>query len=186
MLFAADHALDLPCHFSQLIEGEQYHDGRRYLPTIVLTPPVPHDQAANPLATTLPVVDRHHLVDLTQVGQQGSAKLVLLLCQFKLQSVPYRRGLMDVGSPVGVPLVYGQVTEVAVWELPTTPLPYESLYCEFVLDIGGGTVGVRTHATATDLAKKLGTAKVNRGDWVVVRRPRIDILAFTPAISTKE
>ena len=37
MLFAADNALDLPCHFSQLIEGEQYHDGRRYLPTIVLT-----------------------------------------------------------------------------------------------------------------------------------------------------
>jgi hypothetical protein len=71
---------------------------------------------------------------------------------------------------------------VAVWELPTTPLPYESLYCEFVLDIGGGTVGVRTHATAPDLAKKLGTAKVNRGDWIVVRRPRIDILAFTPQI----
>jgi hypothetical protein len=98
-----------------------------------------------------------------------------------LQVVPYRRGLMDVGSPVGVPLVYGQVQAVAVWELPTTPLPYESLYCEFVLDIGGGTVGVRTHATAPDLAKKLGTAKVNRGDWIVVRRPRIDILAFTPA-----
>jgi hypothetical protein len=41
---------------------------------------------------------------------------------------------------------------------------------------------VRTHATAPDLAKKLGTAKVNRGDWIVVRRPRIDILAFTPQI----
>jgi len=23
---------------------------------------------------------------------------------------------------------------------------------------------------------------VNRGDWIVVRRPRIDILAFTPQI----
>lgn len=39
MLFAAYDALDLPCHFSQLIEGERHHDGRRYLPTIVLTPP---------------------------------------------------------------------------------------------------------------------------------------------------
>ena len=88
MLFAAYDALDLPCHFSQLIEGERYHDGRRYLPTIVLTPPLPADQAATPLLPTLPVVDRHHLVDLSHVGQMGSAKLVLLLCQFTLQVCP--------------------------------------------------------------------------------------------------
>jgi hypothetical protein len=74
MLFAAYDALDLPCHFSQLIEGEPHHDGRRYLPTIVLTPPQPTDQAALPLVPTLPVVDRHHLVDLRHVGLVGSGQ----------------------------------------------------------------------------------------------------------------
>jgi hypothetical protein len=67
---------------------------------------------------------------------------------------------------------------VATWEVPTTPLPYQSLYCEYVLDIGWGRVGVRTHVTAPQLHEKIGCSRLHPGDWVEVWRPRIDILQF--------
>jgi hypothetical protein len=75
------------------------------------------------------------------------------------------------------------VTQVAVWEVPETPLPYESLYCEYVIDVGVGTVGVRTHATAADLGTLLGTRQLVVGDWVTVRRPRIDILGMATVVN---
>lgn len=177
MRFGALTQLRLPCRFEEVIPGETHHDGRRYLPTLMLTPHTT-STVASPL-TPLAIVDRHHVVDLAQHGHMGTAQLVCLLAPFMLQKNTTLHGFQDVGSRVRVPQVYGQVTHVATWEVPHTPLPYESLYCEFVIDVGGGTVGVRTHLSAPTLAAKIGTAMLVPGDWVVVTRPRIDILGFT-------
>jgi len=178
MRFTALTHVHLPCEFQQVIPGETYRDGRQYLPTLMLTPRI-DAQVVNPLQT-LAVVDRHHVVDTRMVGSTGMAQLVLLLSPFMIQRAPYLHGFADVGSPAQVPRVYGQVTHVATWEMPQTPLPYQSLYCEFVIDVGGGTVGVRTHVSAPQLADKIGVSSIHAGDWVVIPRPRIDILGFTP------
>ncbi|MFZ9858501.1 MAG: hypothetical protein ACO3F2_09265 [Roseiflexaceae bacterium] len=176
MIFSATNHLNLPCHFASFTPGEVHNDGRRYLPTIGLSLAEGTQQAYH-----LPVVDRHHQVNEAHVGLQGNALLVMLLCQFRLQTSTPRQGLLATADGIpGAPRVYGHVTHVATWEIPETPLPYQSLYCEFVIDIGMGTVGVRTHATAPQLRQRLGTDTLNVGDWVEIWRPRIDILAFQP------
>jgi hypothetical protein len=176
MIFSAADHLNLPCHFASFTPGEVHNDGRRYLPTIGLSLAEGTHQAYH-----LPVVDRHHQVNEHHVGLRGNALLVLLLCQFRLQTNPPRQGLQATADGIpGAPRVYGRVSHVATWEIPETPLPYQSLYCEFVIDIGMGTVGVRTHATAPQLRQRLGTDQLSTGDWVEIWRPRIDILAFQP------
>jgi hypothetical protein len=176
MFFSAADHLHMPCHFASFTPGEVHNDGRRYLPTIGLSLAEGTD-----LAYHLPVVDRHHRVDEHHVGQHGNALLVLLLCQFRLQIDTQRQGLQATANGIpGAPRVYGRVSHVATWEIPDTPLPYQSLYCEFVIDIGMGTVGVRTHATAPQLRQRLGTDQLRIDDWVEIWRPRIDILAFQP------
>lgn len=178
MRFTALTHVQLPCEFRRVLPGDTYRDGRQYLPTLMLAPRT-RAQVAIPMHT-LAIVDRHHVVDLNTVGQEGVAQLVLLLSPFMVQNAPYQQGFCDVGSAAQVPRVYGQVTHVATWEIPQTPLPYQSLYCEFVMDVGGGTVGVRTHVSAPQLADKIGVSTLRVGDWVVVPRPRIDILGFVP------
>lgn len=176
MIFSAAEHLQLSCHFASFTPGEIHNDGRRYLPTIGLSL-----AAGTPQAYHLPVVDRHHQVNEAHVGLRGNALLVLLLCQFRLQTGMSRQGLQATADGIpGAPRVYGQVTHVATWEIPETPLPYQSLYCEFVIDVGIGKVGVRTHATAPQLRQRLGTDQLIEGDWVEIWRPRIDILAFHP------
>lgn len=176
MIFAAPEHLHLPCRFASFTPGEVHNDGRRYLPTIGLALAEGTDQAYH-----LPVVDRHHRVHHEHAGLSGHALLVLLLCQFRLQTGTPRQGLVATADGIpGAPRVYGRVTHVAVWEIPETPLPYQSLYCEFVIDIGMGRVGVRTHATAPQLRQRLGTDHLHVDDWVEIWRPRIDILAFQP------
>ncbi len=178
MRFTAIAQVQLPCLFQHVIAGETYRDGRQYLPTLWFTPHTA-SQTTIPMSSVA-IVDRHHVVDTQLVGQHGDVQLVLLLSPFMLQKTPHQRGFCDVGSPARVPQVYGQVTHVATWEVPHTPLPYQSLYCEFVMDVGGGTVGVRTHVSAPNLADRIGTAQLQPGDWVVVPRPRIDVLGFVP------
>jgi hypothetical protein len=187
MRFAADWALDLPCQLAEVHPGQLHQDGRRYLPTLVLqmdesrVPTVPLLRAD---VRQVPVVDRHHRVDLQQAGQFGSAALVCLLCQFRLQDAPYQMGFVPQERGIaGAPQVFGQVTHVAVWEQPQTPLPYQSLYCEYVMNVGWGHIGVRTHATAPDLAAQIGCTQLQVGDWVQVWRPRIDILRFVATAS---
>ena len=176
MIFSAAHHLNLPCRFASFTPGEVHNDGRRYLPTIGLSL---GDGTAH--SYHLPVVDRHHRIHEHHVGLNGNALLVLLLCQFRLQHDAPRQGLAATADGIpGAPRVYGRVTHVATWEIPETPLPYQSLYCEYVIDIGIGTVGVRTHATAPQLQHRLGTDRLHPGDWVEVWRPRIDILTFIP------
>ena len=182
MRFAATDALDFRAAYAAYDVGELHTDGRRYLPTHWLASAAVAPGLADWTGPVyrLPVVDRHHRVAEQAAGIAVSAQLVLLLSQFRVQDGPHRMGLERVaGGIAGAPLVHGKVTQVAVWEIPETPLPYESLYCEYVIDIGVGTVGVRTHATAVDLAMALGTRRLEVGEWVTVRRPRIDILGMS-------
>jgi len=179
MRFAAIEALDFQATYAAYEMGELHTDGRRYLPTHWLASDAVAPARADWTgpAYRLPVVDRHHRVAEQTVGTAISAQLVLLLSQFRVQDSAHRMGFEAVaGGIAGAPLVHGRVTHVAVWEVPETPLPYESLYCEYVIDVGAGTVGVRTHATAVDLAQALGTRRLEVGEWVTVRRPRIDML----------
>ena len=187
MRFPLVEQLDLPCTFEGFVPGRLHPDGRRYLPLILLRLPpagAPVVGAA-PVTnvTTLGVVDRHHVVDQTLEGRRGIARLVFLLSNVRLQEPPLRQGLVDEEGGAGgwastAPVAYGRVVAVPTWEQGQAPLPYESLYTEMVLDIRLGMIGVRTSATAADLAESLGKARAEIGDWLRVWRSRIDILAF--------
>ena len=70
------------------------------------------------------------------------------------------------------------MTAVPTWEVERANLPYEQLFAELLLDTGYGTVGVRSSATADNLADVIGAAQINPGDWIEVSRSRVDILGF--------
>jgi hypothetical protein len=177
--FPAIDRIDLPCVFERLVPGRLHPDGRRYLPLVLL-------RLSDGLL--LGVTDRHHLVDAAHEGRAGSARLVFLLSSLQAQrdvEEAGRRGLWpEPGLPTGrastAPTAAGQVLEVPSWELGRGRLPYETLYAELVLDIGLGTIGVRTNLTAPSLAEVLGREPIAPGDWIEVRRSRIDILGFHP------
>ena len=176
MRFPASDRLRLPCRFEQHIPGLQSADGRAVLPTIVLRPSLPG-------ASALGLTDRHHVVEPDLLGRAGVARLVFLLSVLRIQTPPFRQGL--VAEPGGrafstLPHAYGRVAEVLSWEVEHEHLPYEALYAELLLDIGGATVGVRTSAGAASLAKMIGKARIEPGDWLSVERSRVDILGFQP------
>jgi len=170
----------LPCELERLVPGRLHPDGRRYLPLIVLRP------ASDSAGIRLGVVDRHHRVREEAVGKVGVARLVCALSQLRLQTCAPRRGLTpeataQPGEPITAPLIYGEVLEVAAWEAGRGQLPYEALYTELLLDIGIGTVGLRTSLTAASLADAIGKPYLAPGDFIELSRSRIDILAFEPA-----
>ncbi|MFM2033068.1 MAG: hypothetical protein RLZZ297_1833, partial [Chloroflexota bacterium] len=141
MHFAAAALLDLHCVYGRYEVGELHTDGKRYLPThhLALAAAAAPAGVTGLPAYTLPVVDRHHRVAAQQAGAVGSAALVALLCQFHIQTGPLRQGFeLQPGGIAGAPRVHGRVVDVAIWEQPATPLPYESLYCEYVIDVGVG------------------------------------------------
>lgn len=174
MHFPLANQLDLPCRLGAVLPGALHPGGRRYLPLLVL-------QLAN--AFELGVVDRHHRVDEALLGSVGSAQLVFLLSTIRLQQASETAGLFAEssvsGRPSTRPTMYGRVLAVPTWDTEREHLPYESLYTELLLDIGVGVVGVRTSATAQSLAESLGKARIEVGDWLLVERSRIDILAFS-------
>jgi hypothetical protein len=182
MRFPATDQLALPCRFERLAPGKQHADGRRYLPLILLRLlEPPRNTLSVPL---LGVVDRHHVVDPALEGRDGRARLVFLLSNVRLQEPPCQgleaeADLAD-GRASTAPTAYGRVVDVPTWEAERQHLPYESLYTELLLDIGIGTIGVRTNATADSLADRLGKPRIEPGDWLRVWRSRIDILAFEP------
>lgn len=198
MRFPQSEQLSLPCTFAQLVPGRQHPDGRRYLPLIVLrlADALPVD--SHPAVAALGVVDRHHVVDLALEGRAGVARLVFLLSGVRLQAgqphfhtVPpepaegsgFRQGLvaeegLTAGRASTAPTAYGRVVAVPAWEAEREHLPYESLYTELLLDIGVGIIGVRTSVTAASLAETIGKSQIEPGDWLEVRRSRVDILAF--------
>jgi hypothetical protein len=178
-------SLSLPCVFEELVPGKLHPDGRRYLPLIVLRPSQAPAGGVTPAGLRLGVVDRHHRVDEAYVGRAGVARLVCALSALRLQGQPHRAGLQPeagwaAGRPSSAPTIYGRVGEVAAWEEGGGQLPYQTLYAELSIDIGLGTVGLRTSVTADDMAAAIGAARVRPGDWVELRRSRIDILAFSP------
>jgi hypothetical protein len=178
MRFTQSEQLNLPCTIAQIVPGEQHSDGRRYLPLLILALP-----AAPPgTITQLGVVDRHHVVDPNTIGQPGNAKLVFLLSSLRLLKAP-RSGLFDqTRAPEKastMPIAYGQVIAVPIWEADREHLPYETLYTELLVDIGPGIIGVRTSTTATNLAEQIGNPRIEPGDWIAIERSRIDILGFS-------
>lgn len=177
MRFPATERLRLPCRFEQILPGLQSADGRAVLPLIVLRPSLPG-------APALGLTDRHHVVDPALVGRTGVARLVFLLSVLRVQVPPFRQALVPEPAARGgissVPRAFGRVAEVLSWEVEHEHLPYEALYAELLLDLGGATVGVRTSATAASLAQMIGKARVEPGDWLSVERSRIDILGFEP------
>ncbi|HEU5097623.1 MAG TPA: hypothetical protein VFU22_01170 [Roseiflexaceae bacterium] len=188
MRFPSNEQLNLPCTFERLVPGRQHPDGRRYLPLIVLrlndAPPI----EGQPVVTALGVVDRHHVVDAGLEGRAGVARLVFLLSVVRLQASEPRQGLaaepgLVEGRASMSPTAYGRVVAVPSWEAEREHLPYESLYAELLLDIGIGVVGLRTSVTAASLAESIGKPRIEPGDWLEVRRSRIDILAFEERIS---
>jgi hypothetical protein len=174
MRFPSIEQLKLPCTFAQLVPGRQHPDGRRYLPLIVLRMADAPPMGDRPAVAALGVVDRHHVVDLALEGYVGVARL---------QTGEPRQGLLAEdglapGRASTAPTAYGRVVAVPAWEAQREHLPYESLYTELLLDIGVGIIGVRTSVTAASLAETIGKPQIEPGDWLEVRRSRIDILAF--------
>jgi len=183
MRFPLSEQLRLPCTFAQLVPGRQHPDGRRYLPLIVLRLPNARPVDDHPALAALGVVDRHHVVDLVLEGRAGVARLVFLLSGVSLQVGQQRQGLvaedgLAAGRASTAPIAYGRVVAVPAWEAEREHLPYESLYTELLLDIGAGIIGVRTSVTAASLAETIGKPQIEPGDWLEVRRSRVDILAF--------
>jgi hypothetical protein len=179
--------LSLPCQFEAVLPGRLHPDGRRYLPLLLLRPTATASSAAaqvTPPGFRLAVVDRHHVVDQRQVGQNGSARLVCALSAVRLQTGSSRQGLLPEAASgaeqaSSAPTLFGQVQEVMTWEVGAHQLTYESVYMELLLDVGLGTVGLRTSVTAASLAERIGTARIQPGDWLELSRSRIDILGLT-------
>lgn len=88
------------------------------------------------------------------------------------------RKRLDAPRASLAPTFYGRVLEIITWESGRGMLPYETLYAELLLDIGLGTVGLRTGATADALTSAFGRARLEPGDAVELARSRIDILGF--------
>lgn len=159
--------------FAQLKPGRLHRDGSRYLPLIVLQLPD---------GTRLGVTDRHHRVNPDDVGQAGTARLIFQLSRLRIQAAgQHRRTIIarahEQGSITTMPAAFGQIIAIPTWE-QHRKLGYESLYTELLIDIGIGTVGLRTTVTGDNLAAIIGVARLHVGDWVELDNSRIDILAF--------
>ncbi len=172
--FPHEDELRVPATFLRYVPGKPHPDGRRYLPLLIFDVGI---------ETPLGVVDRHHRVPEEWVGRSGFVRLVFLLSTVRLQPAgEQRRGLVPEpgfpGRASTAPEAWGRVVHVPTWEEQRGNLAYESLFTEFVLDVGIGLVGVRTATAADDLQDLIGKQRFESGDWVHVGRSRIDILEF--------
>jgi hypothetical protein len=172
--FPLQDQLALPATLERFAPGRLHPDGRRYLPLLLFR------LASGAL---LGVVDRHHRVGPALEGCSGSARLVFLLSAIALQGDERRRGLDPGPAPDGqaslAPDIFGQVLAVPSWETDDRA-GVETLYTELLLDIGLGVVGLRTGSSAPSVRESLGKQRIEPGDWLYVRRSRIDILEFLP------
>lgn len=155
--------------FSQFQAGRLHSSGRRFLPLIVLTLSD---------GNRLGVVDRHHRVDSSMLGVTGNAQLIFLLSVLELQTAQ-QRGL-DYDQPNAIstaPTAHGMIVDVLTWE-QHRELGYDAIYSEMLVDVGIGIIGVRTNITTPDFAASMGIERFHAGDWITIRRSRIDILGF--------
>lgn len=188
MNFPYSEELMLPCTFERIVQGELHRDGRRYLPLLLFRidtlKSAGEIEQITPDGMLLGVVDRHHKVDLAHVGQRGTVRLVFLLGRVRVQTGAPRQGFVsetgDSARASTRPGAFGRVVRVPAWEAERSHLPYEALYTELTLDVGGATIGVRTSATAGNLRETIGKETIEPGDWAEVGESRIDILGFVP------
>lgn len=171
--FPALEQLALPAIFEHFVPGRLHPDGRRYLPLIVLRL---ENQAL------IGVVDRHHRIDPQMEGRRGTARLIFLLSSIERQPPGEQRCGLETGdSGPGrastAPDIFGRVVAVPTWETDQRS-GVAMLYTELLLDIGLGIVGVRTGTTLESLAVDPERQRIETGDWLAVRRSRIDILEF--------
>lgn len=182
MRFSALGQLHLRCRYEQFIPGALHPDGRRYLPQVVITPLAAGPDTAPD--TKLWLVDRHHRVDPELAGQIAIARLLCALSTVQLQTPPFRAGFAPPThgkptTPLSEPIVYGRVAAVLAWEVQREHLPFETLYTELVIALDDeATIGLRTTLSAPRLADLIGCDHLTIGDWIEVRRSRIDILAL--------
>jgi hypothetical protein len=181
MRFSALNRLALRCRYEQFIPGALHPDGQRYLPQIVVT--LLEAGPDTTPGTQLCLVDRHHRVDARLVGQVVIVRLLCALSTIHLQTPPIRAGFVSPTNPPTMPLsepvVYGQVMEIEAWEVQRSHLPFETLYTELVIGLADeATIGLRTTLSAPRIADLIGRERLTPGDWIEVRRSRIDILAL--------
>lgn len=174
--FPHSEQLTLPALFARYVPGKLHPDGNRYLPLLIF---------ALEDGFELGIVDRHHVVAPEQAGSKGIIRIVSSLSTIALQPPEDRRhGFAREEQAhervVTAPAMYGQVVAIPRWEEDREHLAYEYLYTELLIDIGLGTVGVRTAMTAADLAAALGKPRLEVADRIRVSPSRIDVLAFVP------
>ena len=174
MRFPALEQVALPATLVALNPGRLHRDGARYLPLVVL-------RLAD--GTQLGVVDRHHRVDPDAVGKAGLARLIFQLSRIQLQPPgQQRRGIAvppDERHGISVmPAAFGQIVSVLTWE-QHRKLGYASLYTELLIDIGAGTVGLRTTVAGASLTEAIGSEQLQAADWIELANSRIDMLAFS-------
>jgi hypothetical protein len=166
--------LSLPTTFVRFVPGRLHHDGSRYLPVVGLR--------LND-GRELDVVDRHHRINPDHLNSSGEARLVFLLSAIRLQPLgQMHRCLEHEGIALGAAtrwIAQGQIVALPTWE-HHRKLDAETVYLEAHLDVGIGRVGVRTTLTTPNLHDLLGADQLMVGDWLIVERSRIDILAFIP------
>lgn len=184
MRFSVLSQLHLRCRYEQFIPGALHPDGRRYLPQLIMTPlDAGPDTAPD---TKLWLVDRHHRVDPELAGKVIIARLLCALSTVQLQNPPFRAGFTSLTSitpatPLSEPIVYGRVAAILTWEVEREHLPFETLYTELVIALADeATIGLRTTLSAPRIADLIGRDHLALGDWIEVRRSRIDILALEP------
>ncbi len=181
MRFSALDRLHLRCRCEQFIPGELHEDGRRYLPNIIVTPL--NAGPDTPPGARLWLVDRHHRVDPTLVGQTTTVRLLCALSTIRLQTPPFRIGFVpspdeSPHQPLSNPIIYGQISDVLEWEVQRAQLPFETLYTELVIRVGeAATIGLRTTLSAPSIASLIGCQRLTSGDWIEIKRSRIDVLA---------
>ena len=172
MRFPGLNQLQLQATLSSVTPGRLHRDGTRYLPVLGF-------ELQD--GTILGVVDRHHVVDQQLIGSKGTLRLVCLLSRITVQKPPYQQGVVAPASQPSLtltPVIYGQITCIPTWEC-THQLGYTQLYTELHLELGLGSVGVRTTLTAPVLQDALGADRLEPAMWLEVTRSRIDVLAFT-------
>jgi len=175
MRFPEVQSVALPATFVEFRPGRLHPSGMRYLPLIVL-------RLAD--GVMLGVVDRHHRVEAADVGQAGTARLIFQLSLIQEQPpgqqvAAITPGAHERGEFSIEPLVFGQIAALHTWE-QHRKLGYESVYTEMLLQVGPGTVGLRTTITGDDLDEAIGANRLREGAWIKLENSRIDILEFAP------
>lgn len=179
--------LSVPCVFERYQAGKLHPDGRRYLPLIILRLPASTGAAGTRPEFWLSIVDRHHRVAPQLAGRQGQARLIAALGSLACPAAGAARGLyaervLAPGYASTMPNLQGCIEDVLNWEQQQSALAQATFYAELLVDIGYGTIGLRSSATTASLEASFGKSRLSAGDCLLLRRARLDILAFVATV----